>query len=179
MKNIYSSLNNLNSGKKFTDLIDDTLGYNKSSLKSNLWYNAISDEKIFTSDLKKILDKLESENGDKFISSLFEKFFYAIVKESSTQTISIFHFNFILNLMEQVGVDFLNKSENETNFETKCESQLIGDYVNSRQHFQWDNVWLNKVILVDLMENFTDLEKTRLFTKLGKFKKKKNISMYS
>ena len=165
LKNIYSSLNSLNSSsKKFTHIIDEILGY--KSKKASLWYQVISDENVFTADLNSILNKLESQTCSKFTSSLFEKLLNAIVRKSSVISMSLFHFNFILNLMENMGLDFL---VNSTNFETKDETQLIGDYVYSIVNCKWDNVLLNRVILVDLMENFhdSDLQKHRLLTKLG------------
>ena len=47
--------------------------------------------------------------------------------------------------------------------------EIIGDYVFSSKTIKWNNSWLNRVILVDLMENLRDsnFQKSRLYAKLG------------
>ncbi len=168
LKTIYSSLNNLNSSQKSTtNIIDNTLGV--GNLKSSVWHEVLRDGNMFTASLKQILIRLENIDNGKLISRLFEKMFYAIVKDPS-ETISLFHFHFIFNLMEQVGVVFLNKMENPLKDESTPQSiELIGDYVYSSKTIKWNNSWLNRVILIDLIENLRDssFQKSRFYAKLG------------
>jgi hypothetical protein len=155
-------------------ILDNTLGID--NLKSSVWHEVLRDGNLFTTSLKQILIRLEKIDNGQLITRLFEKMFYTFVKDPSAsqsplvETISLFHFQFIFNLMEQVGVVFLNKMENPLKDDSTPQSiELIGDYVFSSKTIKWNNSWLNRVILVDLMENLRDsnFQKSRFYAKLG------------
>ena len=172
LKSILAMLNNLNANKAANDTVVSILGHD--SWKTNVWHELLEENAIFTADFQRVLNKLEEHlectSNQTLIVDIFEKLSYLVAK-ASTNKLSIFHFDFLLNKLEQMGVNIANKTEKLTIFfESKflTKSGSIGESVYSSKSFKLDDIYLNRIILVDLIENFHATTQAVFLDKLGK-----------
>ena len=150
LKAILTILNNFHNNKNLIDTrltIETIFGENK--LKSSVWYELIKGEdSIFTTDstrlLAKLVENLHNHAHKDVIIKVFDKF-----NDTASTTTSIFNFNFILNVLQQIGADIF-LSCHSVDAATSQKNKLLVDCVDN---FKLDNVYFNRIVLADWLDN--------------------------